>query len=190
MKFKTLSILFILVVGLFLVVLCKPSMVGAGQNQIKAEWIEIKGAEFKEVEKNLYIKECFKDKYGELTTVLNYLYEKDDFNRMGILLERQGAIILGPDESKLSERAMTGRDAMAQLFSESRSKGKKLEFGPYIKITAGAIDKVMDGWEVDRFALLEFTFTVSTIEEGKVTQNQQHLGYMTLFHRKVCTPDG
>lgn len=175
MKFRIFFGLVVLVLAAFLFVLCKPEPADIGSNQEpEDEFMKMSGLNWSsEHAKNAM------NKFHELRILLEDRFGEEDFQRMGHLLARQGAVIRGKDGD------VTGEEKL-RLFFEGNA-GRSLEISNPRIVRAGAINKIIDGWEVDRWVLMEFEIHLT---DPSTLQNQTSEGSVLLFHRNNCPWDG
>lgn len=197
MKLRVFVVLFVFILGVIIVVFGLPEMDEANQQQVGSEtkWIMPKGAELPDEEKPHYFgkskQEYFMysmlEKYKEYTNSLEYLFNKGerfDFERMGLLLERQGAII------ETDEGPVTGIERIARFFAAQRRMGGDLTFDLPLQAKVSAIQKTMEGYLVDRVVHIKFQMRFNTKEDSNIMQDQIYGGSLFLFHRYICRPDG
>jgi len=200
MKAKTFVVLSVFVLGSMIVfsVIPRANAENPRPNEDKTEWIVPNGAEFPDeqrpeylgMNKQDYFMYSMLEKYKELTETLKYLYEKGeayDFYRMGLLLERQAAVIKAP------EGAITGMEEIAGFLAHQKKKAQGLIFDEFpLEAEVSTIQKIVEGYLVDRMVHLKFKmhFHVIDKKENKIIENETLDASLLLMHRNMCKPDG
>jgi len=182
MKFMKFTILLVFVVSLFLVVFCLSKPVdGILKAENSIEWNRPEGPRVQVEEKELQLKAAHV--FGEIKELLNFNFRHQAWDRMGLLLAEQGAVLY------VDKGPISGKEAIANFFRDNNQE-RSLEIelkkvGPYRMIEA-----VINGYEVDKLCSVEFEFHLSNKEGNKTLRNQTIPADMFLFHRHICWPDG
>jgi hypothetical protein len=181
MKFTTLSVF---VVSLFLVLFClsKPAD-GILKVETSFKGKISKDPEFRVEEKLKELQLRAAHVFGEIVGLLHYNFNHQTWDRMGLLLAEQGAVLY------VDRGPISGKEDIAVFFRD-HSRGRTLEIdslevGPFRMIEA-----VINGYEVNMLCSVEFKIHLKEQDGDKTIRNQTIPSNMFLFHRKVCWPDG
>ena len=120
------------------------------------------------------------NKFRELKLVLEDRFNEKDFQRMGQILIRHGAVI-----EKENKEVITGEEKITLFFEENTEKS--IEINKPRIVYAGTINKIVEGYPVDKWALVEFDIHLTN---NNTLQNQTYTSTILLMHRNNCPWDG
>ena len=186
MKFRSFAILFVFAVSFFFVAYNLPGTNDAsiGQEKEVVKWSGPESAKFEDKKKQERFRQSMVKKLREFSVVLIHLFESGDdydFERMGYLLERQGAVI------NEGNTPITGAANIEAFFK--RNSNRELTFSSSAHMETGIIQKVMEGYEIDRYVIVNFVVKLIDKKNEEIVQNDDYPTRMFLFHRRICWPD-
>ncbi len=203
MKFKTFSILFVIVVCVFIFFVCKPETKGVEEVRIQQTPKEIMAlmVPCKDVIVEEESMEKLAGRIIELGNTLIDHFNARDFGLMGELLGRHGAIL--EDNQIRYTRVFMGKN-ISELFSTVHDEKieRLLAERVYLRIEIRqiVIDKIDEYREVrdegtpeerqvDMVAHVIFKYHILGPGEGEIIDNQTGGGKLEILHRKVCSWD-
>ncbi len=167
MKFMKFTVLFIFVVSLFFVLFCQSKPTEGVQE-----------AETGKIDFDARAEHVVK----EFRELIYYNFNNDKWDRLGLLFEQQGAVLL------MGEDEITGQEAIKALFMKFDGRTLTIPDASLVISPIREIEAVINGYKVDKYWNVKFIMKFEESAGEKVLRNADVQCNMLLFHREICWP--